>query len=140
MRYVLDCSVVVKWFVPEPLSEIAEQVLARHESGEISLVAPNTIVAEFGHSLRKHVIGRFLQPERALSSLGQFLGMKFDRAAAEPLAENALRLAIAHSATFYDALYLALAERADIVVLTADDRMATAFSKLGRTVLLADFK
>jgi hypothetical protein len=32
--------VVVKWFVPEPLSEIAESVLARCESGEISLVAP----------------------------------------------------------------------------------------------------
>jgi predicted nucleic acid-binding protein len=49
-------------------------------------------------------------------------------------------LVAAHSGTFYDSLYLALAVREDLKVLTADDRMTTAFAKLGRTVRLGDFK
>lgn len=140
MRYVLDCSVAVKWFVPETLSDIAELVLARYESRELSFIAPNLITAEFGHSLRKHVIGKTLEPERAHSSLAQFLELDIERVPAEPLATAALRLALLHTATFYDALYLALAEREDLTVLTADKPMVTAFAKFGRTLWLTDFK
>jgi predicted nucleic acid-binding protein len=86
------------------------------------------------------VIGKRLEPARADSSLAQFLGLDFVRVPAESLATEALRLALRHSATFYDALSLALAEREDLTVLTADKSMATAFAKLGRTLWLADFK
>jgi predicted nucleic acid-binding protein len=41
-------------------------------------------------------------------------------------------------ATFYDSLYVALAEREGISVITADDRMANAFSGLDRIVRLRD--
>ena len=50
-----------------------------------------------------------------------------------------MALAVKHMATFYDALYIALAEREDLKVLTADDGMANAFASLNRTVRLADF-
>lgn len=140
MRYVLDCSVAIKWFVPETLSDLAERILARHEAGEVALVAPDSIVAEFGHSLRKLVIGDALTLDRSLLILRQFLDMRFERVLAEPLASEALPLAIAHMATFYDALYVALAIREDCRVLTADERMINAFASLDRTVSLASFK
>jgi predicted nucleic acid-binding protein len=40
----------------------------------------------------------------------------------------------------YDALYVTLAIREDLKVVTADDRMANAFATLDRTVRLADFQ
>jgi predicted nucleic acid-binding protein len=43
LRYVLDCSVAVKWFVPEALSDVAERVLERYEAQEISFAAPRPI-------------------------------------------------------------------------------------------------
>ncbi len=43
------------------------------------------------------------------------------------------------NATFYDALYLTLAEREDLTVLTADKHMVNAFGKLRRTLKLANF-
>ena len=54
-------------------------------------------------------------------------------------AECALLLAFRHHATFYDALYIALAERENVKVLTADDGMVNAFASLDRTIRLADF-
>jgi predicted nucleic acid-binding protein len=140
VRYVLDCSVAVKWFVPETLSDIAELALSRHETGELSFIAPNSITAEFGHSMRKNVIRKTLEPETALASLAQFLRMEIELVPAEPLATEALRLALLHNATFYDALYLALAEREDLLVLTADNPLVNAFARLARTHWLGDFR
>ena len=51
-----------------------------------------------------------------------------------------MRLALRHTATFYDALYVSLAVREDLSVLTADDRMGSAFAPLNRTIALATFK
>jgi predicted nucleic acid-binding protein len=138
VRYVLDCSVAVKWFVPESLSDAAEGILAQHESGEISFVAPNSIAAEFGHALRKLVLGRALTVDKAVSILQQFLAIKFDRVSVEPLAVDALTLSVRHLATFYDALYISLAIREDLKVVTADERMVNAFAALDRTISLAN--
>jgi predicted nucleic acid-binding protein len=52
------------------------------------------------------------------------------------LAPQAFALALAHTGTFYDALYVALAEQQDLKVLTADERMVNAFARLGRTLPL----
>jgi predicted nucleic acid-binding protein len=51
-----------------------------------------------------------------------------------------MELAIQHLGTFYDALYIALAERENLKVITADDRMANAFARIDRTLALADFE
>ena len=56
------------------------------------------------------------------------------------LGRQAMELAIQHLGTFYDAFYIALAEREDLRVIPADDRMANAFAKVNRTVALANFE
>ena len=139
MRYVLDCSVGVRWFVPQTYSEVAIRVLQRVQSGQLTLVAPDVVVSEFGHVLRKLVVGRKVEAERSRAFLVQFLAVPIDLVPAHALASRALDIAYANSGTFYDALYIALAEREDLKVLTADERMANAFAKLDRTVSLSSF-
>ena len=51
-----------------------------------------------------------------------------------------MQLAVSHMATFYDALYVTLAERESVRVLTADDRMCNAFASLDRTLRLSSFE
>ena len=46
------------------------------------------------------------------------------------LAENALDIAIEHGQSIYDAMYIALAVDRDIRLITADDRLYTALSKI----------
>lgn len=65
LRYVLDCSVATKWFVPEALSERALPLLEQLKLGSLGFIAPESFVAEFGHSMRRHVLG---QPRPALNT------------------------------------------------------------------------
>ncbi len=138
MRYVLDCSVAVRWFAPQTHSERALHLLETLRERENIVVAPDVIVAELGHVLRKIVVGKRSTAERAEHFLRRFLGLGLELVPSVPLAPAALHLALGHSATFYDALYLALAEREDLSVVTADERMVRAFAPLRRTIRLAD--
>jgi len=142
VRYVLDCNVAVKWFVPEALSDVARLILGQVASGTVSLVAPDVIVAELGHTLRSYVIaGRLgktgISAEDSYSAIDEFLAMNITLVPGTTLASHAMRLSIANMATFYDSLYVALAIREDVKVLTADDRMASAFGSLDRAVTLS---
>lgn len=136
MPYVLDCSVAVKWFVPEPLSDAAGRVLDDLRAGNAVLIAPDIIVAEFGHTLRKLVVRRSLTPDDSREILDDFMSLEITTLPARPLAASALRLCTTHMSTFYDALYMALALREGLEVLTADERLANAFAPLGQVQLL----
>ncbi len=140
MRYVVDCSVALKWFIPEPLSELAIPVLERFRAASLVLIAPEIILAEFGHALRKRVGFRQLAREEAVKIWEDFLTLGIDLAPDRDLARLAFPLALDHMATFYDALYVALAQREDVPVLTADERMTNAFASLDRTVSLASLE
>jgi predicted nucleic acid-binding protein len=140
VRFVLDCSIALKWFVPEPLSDEAVVVLGRHHSGALDLVAPEVVLAEFGHGLRRDVVSGDLSREKATEALEDFLAIGVPTVPTRELAPRAFALALEHMATFYDALYVALAELEDVKVLTADERMVNAFAKLDRTVALASYK
>ena len=137
MRYVLDCSVAVKWFVPEPDSGLARRLLRDH--GTAAFLAPALIVGEVGHAVRKLAFGKELTADQARGVIADFLSLGIQTVPLASLATDAIQLALDHSATFYDALYVAFAVREDLKVLTADDRTASAFAKLDRTLRLADF-
>jgi predicted nucleic acid-binding protein len=130
LRYVLDCSVAVRWFVPQTYWETAALVLDRLSTGEILAIAPDVIVPEFGHVLRKLVVGGKLDAAHGRTHLQRFLSLPIDVRDCRPLAESAYNMALKHSATFYDALYVALAESHGVQVLTGDDRMEAAFRSL----------
>jgi len=51
--YVLHCSVTAKWVLPEPDRAPALRWLDQFESGEISLIAPDLLLAEFASLLAK---------------------------------------------------------------------------------------
>jgi predicted nucleic acid-binding protein len=139
VRYVLDCSVAVRWFVRQSFWESALHVLDLVQRGEAELVAPRVIVPELGHVLRKLIVGEKLSVEQGLRALDLFFDVPLELVESRDLTHQALELAVAHSATFYDALYVTLAIREDLSVLTADGRMARAFTNLNRTLHLAEF-
>ncbi len=49
---VVDCSVAAKWILPEPDSEHALQWLEKWEAGEVALIAPDLLLAEFARLAR----------------------------------------------------------------------------------------
>jgi predicted nucleic acid-binding protein len=128
MSLVVDASVAIKWYAEEPGSDAAATLLARDD-----LTAPDLIFAEVGNAFWKRIrrnASHRVQAEAGLARLSQ------DLARTVPLAELAaasLRLSIDHDHPVYDCCYVALAQREDAGLATADIRLA----KLARSIRLS---
>jgi predicted nucleic acid-binding protein len=140
VRYVLDSNVALKCFLPEESSDLARGLLSRARAGSVFLIAPEIFLAEVAHSLRREVVRKRLPIEDARSIWQDICTIQIDLRPIAPLADDAFSLALEHMGAVYDALYVALAIREDLKVVTADDRMASAFARVNRTVTLASFE
>lgn len=121
-RHVVDASVVVKWFVPEIHAEGAKRLLDPANE----LLAPDLLWSELGNAVWKKLRRGQLQHRHARSILEDFRHYPIRIAPAEPLAETALEIAADLGRSFYDCLYLALAERSDCSLVTADRKFYDA--------------
>ena len=120
MKLTVDASVVVKWFVPESLSEESRLLLVPH----LELYAPDILPAEFANTIWKKVRLNELQDVRPyvdeLSHLSEIVRL----CPAHTLVARAARIAQDLDHPIYDCLYLACAETTESVLVTADRRFA----------------
>jgi predicted nucleic acid-binding protein len=89
-----------------------------------ALWAPHLVDAEVGHSLRRLVATGKLGDDRAAGALHDLAGLPLRRIVHAGLLDRAWQLR--HNLSFYDGLYVALAERLEIPLLTLDLRLAKA--------------
>jgi predicted nucleic acid-binding protein len=118
---VLDASVVVEYVGGGEHSETAR---ARILSSRGALWAPHLLDAEVGHVLRRAVLGGELPAAVARDALADVAALPLQRVGHLGLIDRAW--ALRPNLTFYDALYVALAERLDLPLLTLDARLADA--------------
>jgi predicted nucleic acid-binding protein len=88
------------------------------------LQVPAIFTAEVTSALRGLVHRGALSPIRAATALSQILSIRTLSYPFEPFARRAWELG--DSITIYDAWYVALAERLDVELVTADKRLANA--------------
>ncbi len=123
---VVDSSVAVKWFVVESYSTEARLILDAYQNGELSLLAPDLINAEFGNIIWKKHIFQGLAVSDAQHILDKFRQLQFTFTPTAELLEEAYKLAVAHRRTVYDAIYLALSVRENCQFVTADEKLVNA--------------
>jgi predicted nucleic acid-binding protein len=124
-RLVVDASIVVKWFLPEVLAAHALRV-AESDQG---LVAPELLAAEFASALWKKQRRGEIGAPAAAGILADFSRVSIELVPLMPLMPSAFGIAAAAGHSVYDCWYLALAEREDGRVVTADRRFHRAFSE-----------
>ena len=118
---VVDASVLVEYLAR---SEHADDARARLLSADAALWAPHLIDAEVGHVLRRAVRTGELSPGAARMALADLADMPLRRAAHVGLLDRAW--ALRRNVSFYDGLYVALAELLDLPLVTFDRRLAGA--------------
>ena len=129
--FVIDASVVVKWFVPEIHSEAARRLLTPpHE-----YLAPDLLFVETANTIWKKVRRGELEPEDGTRLVADIGRVAVDTVSCRALAQDAYALAQATDCTVYDALYVVLAIRLNTRLITADGRLEAA---LGRFAAVAD--
>ncbi len=121
---VVDASVAAKWFLPEAESEASLALRRAHLDGRVLLHAPAFLPFEVANALRYHPL---LGAEPVAAAVGHLFGVqiRLEPPAPEPLS-RAVEVAYRTGLTVYDAAYLALAERLDCTLYSADDRQLAA--------------
>lgn len=116
---VVDASVLAEYLAGGPGREAASDALL---SAEEALWAPHLIDAEVGHVLRRSALASEIPARDATTALGDLAEFPLRRAGHVGLLERAWELR--RNLSFHDALYIALAERLRMPLLTLDARMA----------------
>jgi len=124
-RYVVDASVVIKWFIPEIYAEAAGFL----QNSVYRLHAPAFFVLEVGNTLCKKIRRKELIKEEGDAILEELAHLPVQKHSDQRLFKLAYTLARETQRSLYDCMYLALAETIDGQVVTADRKFYTAIAK-----------
>lgn len=136
--YVVDSSVVAKCFITEDYSDKAIDAVESHTRGVLSFSAPSLIMYELGNVFWRHPQ---VTSEKTYTFFEKFLSLQIDLVdiwSDIDLLRNVCDISKARNVTFYDASYLALAEKNRTKLITADEDMCRKAPDF--TVLLKEFK
>ena len=119
MKWVVDASVAAKWLAPELDSPLADALL------DDQLAAPDLIYAEVGNILWKKQLRGEMDGATAQVGARWLLQWPMQVHDSAGLLTDALDLALRLQHPAYDCFYLALAQRLDAPLVTADRRLHT---------------
>ena len=127
--FVVDCSVVVRWFLPDeatPYTEAAFALLAQQDA-----VVPALWLSEFANVFLKLERQCRLKPEQAAGAIQRIaaLGLQVDRQTPDP--QRLFELARLYGLSAYDATYLELALRRGLPLACWDGGLRTAAERAG---------
>lgn len=119
---VIDASVAIKWFLPEPYSINAIRLL---DAGH-TLVAPDLLFPECGNVLWKRWLRQELEADVLPALLGDLRRMNVTIVPTFILTDEASRIAVTWRRSYYDSIYLALAVTCNGRMVTADEKLCNA--------------
>ena len=128
---VLDASALVELILDTPTGHIVAARIADPAKG---LHTPHLADIEVVQALRRYVREGDIGAEAAATALDDFRALDLQRHAHEPLLERVWQLR--GNLTAYDAVYVALAEVLDGVLLTCDGHLSRAPGLAGRVALV----
>lgn len=134
--YVLDTSVIIKWFSTHGEDDLESALRLRDGlvSGNCSAVVPDLLFYELANALRYNPNFTCDDAKDAVAAVND---MGFAVRGADPaLMARAMEMAFAFNVTVYDAYFLALAESEGSAFVTADYRFFERVKEAGNIVRL----
>lgn len=123
MKYVLDSSVGFKWVVVESLADKARKLRDEYRQAVHELLAPDVFPIEIGHALARAERQGRVSPYQGAILWKDMMQTCPKLSPSIPLVPRAFAIASRERIGIYDCLYVALAERENCEMVTADDRL-----------------
>jgi predicted nucleic acid-binding protein len=121
-EFVVDASVVLKWFIPE----VHEAEAKRFIDPNNVLFAPDLLPSEFGNILWKKVRRGEITDDEAMRIAAELQDAPLVIVPTLDLLTDALRIATSTGRTVYDSTYVALAVAQRCRLVTADQKLYNA--------------
>jgi len=121
-KVVVDASVAIKWYLPESHTIKASMLFSQ----TFELYCPDLMFSEIGNILWKRITKGELSHEKAKTIITAVRKVSFNMVNSQPLMLHALDIACKYKRTFYDSIYIALAEKQNCRFVTADLKLYNA--------------
>lgn len=130
----LDASVAIKWFKPDEKSSSAIFYLEEHEAGRNPIFAPTLIRYEIINALRYSKKLTKIDLEKIISLLSR-VNLSYV-APDDYLLTSSLEISLTADVSLYDASYVALAQRLDCPLITADKKLFNKAKDFTEVILI----
>ncbi len=128
---LIDASVAVRWFVHGPGSEAASAWQTRDD-----LVAPDFLLIEVANALWRYLSSGHLEMDDALGIVDRLPAYFSRLEPSGPLLPYAVTMAKELGHPVYDCIYLTLALRTSLPLVTGDRKLARVAERLDLNVVL----
>jgi predicted nucleic acid-binding protein len=137
-KYVVDASVVVKWFSKlEEDIENSEKLLNRHVAGTSPLASSSLVLYEVCNALR---FNPNLDEDDLLKAATSLLKLGLELVDFPEVFESAIALAFSQDITIYDAAYIAVSQTYHIPLITADYKLLAKIKNIPLIMPLKEIK
>jgi len=140
-RCVYDASFLIKYVVPEDGSTLIRKLVREALADTLSVMCvPELFLIESANILWKKVQRREVDTQTSLTKLEQLSALELATTPLKQLDKRALELACQLNISAYDASYVALAEKLQVPLITADISLARKLvGTEHRAITLAEF-
>lgn len=138
LKYVIDASVVVKWFSKfEEDVDRSEELMNSYIEGKCSLMSPSLLLYELSNALRFNPNFKKEDVSKALESL---LKLGLELIDFREVFEQAVELAFSRDITMYDAVYVAVSQVYHVPLVTADYELLEKVKELPFAMSLKEMR
>ncbi|XWK85676.1 MAG: type II toxin-antitoxin system VapC family toxin [Phormidium sp.] len=136
LRCVIDASVGIKRFVPDPLTPKVYQLFAHLAIGQTEFFIPDLFYIEIANIFWKYVRAGLYAAADVPADLATLKTFPLQLVSMAELMEEAVNIAIAYGISAYDASYVALSHRVSAPLLTLDQRLVNTLANAPYNVQL----
>ncbi len=132
-NYIVDASIIADFLLPGNYTSNAETLIELLDD-TTTLLVPEFCLVECTNALWKRVQRREISQQDATNLADDLELLPLTLVAVKTLLLRALQIGLQHKLAIYDSVYIALAERHNLPLITADVRQAAAAQQVGVTL------
>lgn len=128
LKCVVDASVGIKQFIPDPLSLKATLLFAHLANPHSEIYVPDLFYIEVANTLWKYIRAGQITPEKAQADLITLKAFPLRVVSTANLMAQAVTVGVTHGISAYDACYVSLAQQVNAPLLTLDRRLVNTLT------------
>ena len=137
-NFVLDSSVIIKWFSEEDETDLALSLREGFLKGDADITVPDLQLYEIANALR---FNKKLNAADVANAVNSLIGIGINIVVpTKDVISSAVSLAFQFGITFYDAYFIALAKELNYSFVTADEKLFNKIKSLKFAILLKNLK